>query len=139
MATRSRIAIENSDKTVSSIYCHSDGYPEGVGQKLMSFYQDRKKVEELIALGDLSILGARTAPTPGIPHSFDGAREDGVTVAYHRDRGEDLPSPRLDAGLAVFNESDVEQYGYVFTLDGDWYIVDGNKNQRELVPLAGLL
>jgi hypothetical protein len=139
MATRSRIAIENSDKTVSSIYCHSDGYPEGVGQTLMLFYQDRTKVEELIALGDLSILGARTAPTPGVPHSFDGEREKGVTVAYHRDRGEDLRSPRLDADLAEFNESDVEQYGYVFTLDGEWYMVENGTDFRELVPLAEIL
>jgi hypothetical protein len=139
MATRSRIAIENSDKSVSSIYCHSDGYPEGVGQKLMSFYQDRNKVEELIALGDLSYLEARTAPTPGVPHSFDGERERGVTVAYHRDRGEDLPSPRLDAGLAAFNESDVEEYGYVYTLEGDWYMVDGHRDIRNLTPLSELL
>jgi hypothetical protein len=28
MATRSRIAIENQDGTVTSIYCHFDGYIE---------------------------------------------------------------------------------------------------------------
>ena len=29
MATRSRIAIELSDGTVKSVYCHWDGYPDG--------------------------------------------------------------------------------------------------------------
>jgi len=34
MATRSRIAIENQDGTVTSIYCHFDGYLSGVGKLL---------------------------------------------------------------------------------------------------------
>jgi hypothetical protein len=31
MATRSRIAIENQDGTVQSIYCHFDGYVRWCG------------------------------------------------------------------------------------------------------------
>jgi len=34
MATRSNIAIENQDGTVSAIYCHFDGYIDGVGEIL---------------------------------------------------------------------------------------------------------
>jgi hypothetical protein len=37
MGTRSRIGLEDPETgTVRSIYCHWDGYPEGVGQRLSS-------------------------------------------------------------------------------------------------------
>jgi hypothetical protein len=45
MSTRSRIAIENHHGTVTSIYCHFDGYLEGVGKKLFNHY-DREKTEK---------------------------------------------------------------------------------------------
>jgi hypothetical protein len=34
MATRSRIGIQLKDKSVLSVYCHWDGYPEWNGKKL---------------------------------------------------------------------------------------------------------
>lgn len=34
MSTRSRIGMINPYGSVSSIYCHFDGYPEGVGKTL---------------------------------------------------------------------------------------------------------
>ncbi len=139
MSTRSRIGIENADGTVSSIYCHSNGYPSGVGKVLSSYYTDREKVQALIELGDLSILDERLTPTPGTPHSFDGLRESGVVVAYHRDRKEDLRSPRVDEGLTEFKDSDVEEYGYVFTLDGEWYCIEGDKPMRHLYKIWQLL
>jgi hypothetical protein len=57
MATRSRIAIENQDGTVTSIYCHFDGYIDGVGKILQENYNTREKMEQLIDLGDISSLG----------------------------------------------------------------------------------
>lgn len=71
-----------------TIYCHNDGYPQGphgVGFKLNTFYTDPVKVKELMALGDISQL-KKEVSTP-FPHSFNNP-EPGVTVAYHRDRGE---------------------------------------------------
>ena len=60
MATRSRIAIENEDGTVTSIYCHWDGYVDHNGMILQEHYNERSKVEALIALGDISYLDANT-------------------------------------------------------------------------------
>ena len=54
MATRSRIAIENQDGTVTSIYCHFDGYLSGVGKILKEYYTTQTKVEALINLGFIS-------------------------------------------------------------------------------------
>ena len=54
MSTRSYICIENEDKSISGIYCHSDGYLTYNGAMLLDHYSDREKVKELISLGDLS-------------------------------------------------------------------------------------
>jgi len=144
MATRSRIGIENEDGTVSSIYCHWDGYPTGNGRMLVEYYSDREKVKELIALGSISSLCKNIAPSepmehligvrmlkefkvlPKSVHTFDTPQKD-VTVAYHRDRGEDLQEARIDASIGEYQQSDYEQYGYVFTLDNEWKVVDGDK------------
>lgn len=56
MSTRSNIAIENLDGTVRAIYCHHDGYPEGVGATLATYYRTEEQIEELLALGNLSAL-----------------------------------------------------------------------------------
>ena len=35
MSTRSYIGKKHNDDTFTAIYCHFDGYPEGVGQTLV--------------------------------------------------------------------------------------------------------
>jgi hypothetical protein len=55
MSTRSRIAIENQNGSVTSVYCHFDGYISGVGAVLQKHYTNRSKVEQLIALGEYFI------------------------------------------------------------------------------------
>ena len=146
MATRSRIGIVNEDGTVSSIYCHFDGYVEGVGKKLVENYTDRDKVKELIDLGDISILGENVKPydpyrsvkdekvksildrfKPKEEHSFDNPAP-GVTVAYHRDRGEEYFGPRVNVSLEDYLLDDNEEYGYVFTLEGEWLVKPWSKD-----------
>jgi len=109
MATRSRIAIENQDGSVTSIYCHWDGQIYSNGKILNENYTTKDKVEELIALGNLS--------------SLDETIER--TVAYHRDNGE--------YHLIQISFIDVEElfedgfsmgveYIYCFTKDGIWLV-----------------
>ena len=110
MATRSRIAIENQDGTVTSIYCHWDGYTEHNGKILFENYH-LTKTEQLIALGDISSLGETI--------------ED--TVAYARDRGEDFNQTTFDNVPTLFEagfNSGVE-YVYCLTKDGRWLMSDG--------------
>jgi hypothetical protein len=138
MATRSRIGIETKDAfgnlMVKSIYCHWDGYPENNGRILLENYQDREKVEKLIALGSISSLHEKVEPTG--QHSFDYP-QPGVTVAYHRDRGEGFQRPQVNHSREAFVRSDVEEYGYLFTLEGEWLFVNGHKNSstREAIAL----
>ena len=130
MATRSRIAIETTDafgnKVIKSIYCHFDGYPSGVGKTLMENYQDREKVEALISLGDISFLMEEIIPTG--PHSFNSP-QPGVTVAYHRDRGEDFIFPKIDSSVSEFFRNGNESYSYLFTEEGEWLFKSSAKSQ----------
>jgi hypothetical protein len=123
MATRSRIGIENEDGTVSSVYCHWDGYPSHNGDLLVKHYSDRENVEALISLGAISSLRKNIVNTSGT-HSFESPQED-VTIAYHRDRGEALQEARIDESIEAYAKSDYEEYGYVFTRDNEWKVVDG--------------
>jgi hypothetical protein len=107
MATRSRIAIENQDGTVDSIYCHFDGYISGVGKTLFNHY-DQEKLERLLELGDISVLEDSTLNT----------------IAYHRDRGEDLHFESFNDVEDLFENgfgSGVE-YVYCLTKHGIWLV-----------------
>ena len=139
MATRSRIAIEDQDGKVRSIYCHFDGYPSNNGVILNENYKTQEKVESLISLGAISKLQEEVDIPEGVIHNFNN-QEKGITVAYHRDRGEDLSIEEHDS-VEDFISSDVEEYGYVFTAAGEWLFVDGHTSasQRESKSLERVL
>lgn len=106
MSTRSRIGLLRPDGTIASIYCHFDGYLEGVGKTLRENYASTEKVEQLIALGDLSVLDA----TPETSH------------AYMRDRGETGCEARISADEEEFLTIDSGQdYQYLWTGD-EWFV-----------------
>ena len=132
MATRSRIAIENSDGTVTSIYCHWDGYPSYNGARRAEHYKNREKVQQLIDLGSISSLGLYVFPEG--QHDFSKPEKD-TTVAYHRDRGEELMQSQ-HVSVAEYLASDVEEYGYLFTKDDEWIWVDGEYSSSDRVKYA---
>lgn len=140
MGTRSRIAIQNADGTLESIYCHWDGYPSNNGAILQEHYQDEAKVRELIALGDLSILAPNT--TPEGSHSF-GKPEDGVCVAYKRDRGETEVESRKSDNLSDLIELTDGSWGewlYIFSPEKLlWEVVDLHSSSKEPQPLTEVL
>jgi hypothetical protein len=115
MSTRSNIARQNADGTIDYIYCHSDGYLSHNGSILLSHYQDAEKVDQLIALGDLSFL----APEIGGKHSFEDRNYD-VCMAYGRDRGEIGTEARKAERLDKYIAQDTEEFCYIYTKDGEW-------------------
>ena len=58
MATRSTIAKEFEDGTIKQVYCHWDGYFDGVGTTLLKHYTNNEKLDQLLELGDISRLGS---------------------------------------------------------------------------------
>ncbi len=56
MATRSFIAQKKEDGSFEGVYCHWDGYPDGVGKTLFANYKDPEKIQKLISGGGMSVL-----------------------------------------------------------------------------------
>lgn len=91
MATRSTIARKVGEQ-IQSIYCHWDGYPRHAGRILEEHYTTPEKIDALMALGDLSVLGAEI----GSKKDFDNDALDDECLAYGRDRGEQGTEARMD-------------------------------------------
>lgn len=91
MSTRSVIA-EKTEKGITGIYCHYDGYPEHQAPRLLC-YNTSKKVKALLELGDLSILGKRIGRKHNYDQHFALPEARDWCLAYSRDRGEILASP----------------------------------------------
>lgn len=137
MATSSTIGVKQADGNVMALRCHWDGYPEHVGLILHEFYGDKKKALRLLSLGSLSSLGESMTPPPGVGHSLEHPAR-GVTVAFHRDGGDDLHKPvpfkdtedyRLNAQLRFMSD-------YVYLLDNGVWNVLVNQNW---IPVATVL
>lgn len=149
MGTRSRIGIETNGVIVS-IYCHWDGYPSHNGAILQTHY-DRARTEELICLGDMSVLAERI----GEKHPFsaldaDISREefdelyDGQCVFYGRDRGEKGTEFKTAKSFNQFLDQ-CEGCGaeYYYLLKNDEWLVgdtyDCGPLSKQLVSLAAVL
>lgn len=105
MSTNAIIGVAGQKK---GVYSHWDGYPSGVGLTLLRHYSKKRKVKKLLSLGNISALYGKTTSIK--PHSFNKP-VDGVTIAYHRDRGDEF--------------STGENYGADFLYEfrkGKWYV-----------------
>jgi hypothetical protein len=130
MATRSAIGFVEHDGSVHAIYCHWDGYLEGVGDTLLKHYNDTYKVLDLLELGDISSLGEEL----GVKHPFSfhttnlssQAYDDAygkMTTAYGRDRGEKCPAKDFHDVVAFRDHYSDCDYFYLY--DGkEWSYVD---------------
>jgi len=163
MPTRSDIIVQRADGKWARIYCHSDGYLSHNGKILFEHYTDQKKVDRLVALGDLSWLG----PEIGRKIDFDitmklyslyrdgklseaeyDKRRDaanGQCRAYGRDRGEKGTSATVCDTLAqVWPEQDTwTEFTYVWRRDargeGKWWVGDPDEGSQTLVDLGEAL
>jgi len=123
MSTRSNIAIQKPDGTILSIYVHSDGYPDGVGQCLIDSYKTYISAEKLFRYGDASYLGSTLKEC-----SF-----------YHRDWKRDLDRAHVHKNFESFKKfysGDIFiEFVYLFK-DGQWLVSENYKNpELELVPV----
>ena len=117
MGTHSRIGIRNSDDSVVSIYCHWDGDPENNGRCLVEHYTDEAKVRELMALGNLSSLGANI----GSKHDFAHPPANECN-AYGRDRGDSDNEAFHSTSVQEVLDIDYDpEYSYIFHY-GRWMV-----------------
>ena len=128
MSTHAFVGIKNADGSVTSIYVHNYGYPEGLGQILSQHYNTQELADQLVALGDCSCVCERLSQEDGEQHSFDHPVND-VTVAYHRDRGEDWEDvePGHYDNVGKFKrECGSISFCYLFE-DGEWKCLNADQ------------
>ena len=124
MSTRSNIAIQKPNGTILSIYVHSDGYPDGVGQCLIDNYETYGSSLRLFEYGDASYLGSTLKEC-----SF-----------YHRDWQRDLDKAHVHKNFESFKTyyaGDVFiEFVYLYK-DGQWLVSDNySKSELEFVPVT---
>jgi len=112
MSTRSMIALKREDK-ITAIYCHFDGYVEGVGMTLLRHWNTLEKVESLMELGDLSSLGLEI----GQKQDFNLPTDKTWCLAYGRDRGETDVGSR-DFHSLHYAEGNYGDVDYLYVFDG---------------------
>ena len=111
MGTRGAFGIENPDGTVSAVYCGHDSYPSHAGDILLTHYNTEEKFRALLALGDMSSVGATLDTT-----------ED-----YHRTAGEpyDDVKPRIFKDVSDYcaNGFEVMDAAYLYLLsESTWFV-----------------
>ncbi len=108
MSTRCRIALRLEGCTAPSyhsIYCHFDGYEDGVGKILRQSYQTEERVKWLLDLGELR-----------------GLSPNGVEIYLDR-KAQVIPaafSPSLAALQELAYDKSGAEFLYVFA-DGQWH------------------
>lgn len=114
MSTRSYIGLLNKDGSVRSIYHHWDGYPECVGKILFDNYEDENKINKLLDLGDMSIIG-----TEPIGYWSNFGHDDTKCMTY-RERGEINVDAKTYKSVQDFLNHCEEDFTYIF-MDGEWW------------------
>ena len=124
MATRSIIAKTQPSGKIKASYCHFDGYPEHNGKILASYYTDKKKINALLAEGEISVLGHNIGKKIDFDdyqlcHALNQCR------FYHRDRGEKLRKNTVkDASELEEYASDCNaEFVYLFK-ENKWHVLN---------------
>jgi hypothetical protein len=146
MSTIAIIAIENDDKSISSIVCSSDGYIEHTGKILFKNYNVKQRIEYLIAHGGISVLG----PKIGEKHNFDAPREGWTWHSdykkqtpipktwcrfYHRDNGDNLMIDNYKDEselLSTYNSESWAEFVYIYK-NKKWYVQQNNVNTYSIL------
>ena len=91
MSTRCLIGRKIKDNKVEYIYCHHDGYLDGVGEILKTYYTNDGVIDKLMALGNLSTLGKIAESNPN-QFNFVGKIDYNLYAAYRDNGDEDVDS-----------------------------------------------
>lgn len=112
MSTNSIIAKKIGKDKYRAIFCQCDGELTDNGRILSKYYTTSERVDQLLELGDLYALGERLSETE------KGEAGEDVTIAYARDRGEEL-CPAKEYPLEELFDLDTP-YVYIFIKEDKW-------------------
>ena len=139
MSTHAAIAyLIPKTNTVTAVYLHNDGEFNSAGILLNTYYNTDTKVKTLINLGNLCILAPSLEPPLRKTHNFDH-RYPGVTIAYHRDRGENLTIYKLPYDVNIMeNLQNACSCDYVYLyINHRWYAGNSSYSLRPLTEFIG--
>ena len=120
MSTNSTISIR-TEKGGKTIYSHWDGYPAWNGKMLKNYYKTREQVEELISMGNVSILHKKIGRKVEF-NGFDSQKEK-QCLFYTRDRGE---TGQEATTFKIKPKRDtLQQWNYLFE-NGKWFVSQHN-------------
>jgi hypothetical protein len=109
MATRSFIAkYDRNENEYTAIYCHWDGYPEGVGFTLRDHYTSSGQIDTLLTYGDISSLHEDTNDTKAVSFQVTQGDKNALPITFKY--FSDVVEHYRRAGC---------EYGYVW-MDGLW-------------------
>ena len=122
MSTNSSISIMTIEGG-KTIYSHWDGYPQHNGMILKKHYNTSEKVEELISMGNVSILHKNI----GTKVSFEGfnSRKQKQCLFYGRDRDE--RDQEATSFLSTEFPIETQEWNYLF-VNGKWHVSKDGKN-----------
>jgi hypothetical protein len=98
---------------------------------LIRYYQEARKIAQLVELGSLSSLQENVFPV-GEGHSFDKAQDD-VCVFYGRDRGESGQETREYDDIPSWID-DMEEYAYLWN-GREWLVNDHGERDAQGFPV----
>ena len=133
MSTRARIGIQLPDDSILSVYHHFDGYPEGLGVKLVEHYNTYEKASELIDGGN---MGSCYSDREYNPQTEEYEKTEPKPTYY----GGEEEAPILSKNFDEFTRIDCwQEYSYIFVTDR-WvgYAIKQNydENYEEIVSVT---
>lgn len=114
MSTHSYIGIEQPPGMILYVYCHFDGYPEGVGRDIANM--NREQVQALIEKGDCSTVDE--------PYTARGENYDDVAPGGASDLTDFVSEVRSNVS-----------YGYLMRMDGTWDVIEKDGVLRKLTDV----
>ena len=111
MGTRSYIFTETQNDNFIGSYSHWDGYPEGVGVRLLNNYTDQDKINEVCNLGGFSTL------------------QDTVVETAEKQYN-DQPVAEVNTGRDALEYGDMVDYIYVYE-DNNWWFYETSYGEGE--------
>lgn len=119
MSTRSAIAVQQEDGSIKAIYCHYDGYPDGNGLMLETFYGNPDDANKLVAMGNMSVIGASIGEKVKFGTHVGGAQ----CVFYGRDREESNQEAEVFFSFEDFkNALDAWGVQYAYFMETDHWV-----------------
>ena len=117
MGTKCSIGKEQKDGSVRYIYCDFDGYVDGVGKILNTYYTSPDVLDQLLGLGNIISLRAKLVPTSSRESDYH------ATVPYEGGPYLNEPYSSTEEYFKHVNpEVSFVDFRYLFTRDNKWVV-----------------